>query len=304
MGFRGGRTTLSRRKDGKYTNSTKTCEVLLGNDGSYYEAYSYAEKIVKVDFKNEIVIYNVHNFSPTTNGHQEAVRGFFSRQYPTLKAINIDCYSMNNLDIRDVFESIKGLSGLKYTYGLDELVKILGSNRKDLAWVYRLIEADAKKEKERKESKNREIRVKNLTKKLENLDYKDEKSLLKAIEKFKVESTSRRKVEILSPTRWETVEKFKTVLDENNFTLDLTYWNRDRLSLLNGPADYLEAELSKIDGLDLRYITSVDENTAGVFLKHFNKFTCSGRILDKLKLEAQKIVAVQVFSDLGSVENE
>ena len=302
MAFSNGKCSLTRRKNGDFTNSTKTCEVNLGLNGEFYQAYSYAEKIAIVDFKNKVVLYNDHKFSVTTNAHQWAVYKFIERQYPNYKHLSIDCYSINNLDLRDPMKFFNEVSGLRYTQGLADYISVLGNKKKDLKFLENLIKENEEADKRAREEKNREIRVKNLRKKIEALDYKTPKALEVALDKFKKEAFHT--IHILEANGWQKVESFKAVLDNHREIVDYRLWEISRLSKLNGPASYLDERFKALEGVVILNANISDLETAKVVLKNLDKINTTHYLSKIVIKEAKRLAAIEVFSELGSDEDK
>lgn len=171
--YSNGSLTIKKRRDGTYSNSTKTVEIDLKNG----TAYSYREKIAYINHDKKYIIFNDHKYSPTTSNHQSHVRYFLNghEELKNYKRYTIDISSLNYFN--GTLESLSG--GLRYSPGLEIFVK--NEFKKYSEFLKDIKEKTEKRDAESKEREARRAKMKRLMNSIENLKYKSVKNFEKAI---------------------------------------------------------------------------------------------------------------------------
>lgn len=177
---------LKKRRDGSYSNSTKSMRV-NGNLG-----YSYREIIFKTFFNPKTnqteAIFNVTKFSPTTTGHQSSLKHHLEGLSHVKKIYNIDINSLNPveflLDLSKKEKSKAAKNKIEYfekhlNEETHEVLELFGFNKKEIKEINKKVrirlDEDLKNKKEA-QSLNR------LLKKVKHVDYASPENMSKALD--------------------------------------------------------------------------------------------------------------------------
>lgn len=163
------------KRENKWQNSTKTCRLYYDSNGNLC-GYSYGQQIIK-DIEGQYY-FNWHKFSPTTSGHQWALKSKYDDKSSFYKIKGVSLPSLNNIrtkkELLDNMMDCNNLDDLNYNL---EFFKENSS------------ENDIKKYLEKIENEKKAIREHNslerLRTNLKKVNYRTLSGLKKAIEKYK-----------------------------------------------------------------------------------------------------------------------
>lgn len=168
------RTSLNRKRDGTFSNSTGSCTY----DG--IRAYSYSELILlKTSNKTKSYsIFNWHRFSNTTSKHQ-----FYLRE----KRLSLD-FSINVNSMNQIEEAIKRktldqflIENGNELLESEKLLEFLGYSKRKIKKVLEYFKEKAEKEKA---TKNFNARFNKYEKKLRGLDFKTPEDMIEKIKEY------------------------------------------------------------------------------------------------------------------------
>lgn len=300
-------------KYGNIYNSTKSFQVFASqSDKRFYEAYSYNEKIAIIDNKKGIVWFNDKNFSVTTSKHFSMLRNILDKfPYFKYKKVYLEIDSLNNYDSKTINKVLDDKS-LKYNESLFHAVEIgLLKGKEKLKEI-------EKRDKEQKEKDRLNDRKNRLKENIENLNYKTEIGLKRALKEYKELSKNSIVIRInfLSDDLFKlsNFKKFYPILKDNeslilNFRLSYNFNNRlevlkenPRLELIKDFKNELDLKRENKDPFNF-YIYDDSLNNLEQKQKDFFIYLYSNGYLIKSENTSNlynQLTASEVFSNLGS----
>lgn len=316
MGFSNS-TNFKIDKHGNIYNSTKSFQVFASqSDKRFYEAKSYNEKIAIIDNKKEIVWFNSKNFSVTTSKHLYMLRRILDKSpYFKYKKVYLEIDSLNSYDSKTINKVLDD-SSLKYNESLFHAVSTgLLKGKKKLKEI-------EKRGKEQKDKKKLSAKKNRIEKNIENLNYKTESGLKKALKEFK--ELSGYKIDLYinflsdSTVKLSNFKKFYPILKDNesiilNFRLSSCFNNHLSVLKENFRLELIKDFKNELDKITIKsfdfYIFSTDFNDAHCINSNLEKnqkdffiYLYSKGYLRKsentVKLYNQ-LTASEVFSNLG-----
>lgn len=157
------------KRNNEFSNSTGSCRITLNSDDktSFNRGYSYSEVIFYFSNKIDKWIFNDHNFSSTTSGHQKTLHRKLSEVASYDNILRVESDSLNDLNF--TFDSLK-LS----EYNLDIVEKYFPKK-------FNQFKKELLEEKENKKKEKNDLTI---NKKLTKFKYNSKNGLLKAAKKI------------------------------------------------------------------------------------------------------------------------